>query len=143
MPPGSNAAAQRALDARLCEAARGRWKLGAIALGLLVFYAVCWQLAQVDPVRLATGLPKLGHWLAQAWPPKLDELPLFLLRTAETVAMAAIGTTVATLLAIPTAILASRNVTPFPRLYYPVRWLLNGLRGIDSFVFAQIGRAHV
>ncbi len=104
----------------------------------LIFYAVCWQLAQVDLARLFTGLPKLGYWLLQAWPLKFDEMPLFLLRMAETVAMAAIGTTAATLLAIPMAVLASRNITPLPKLYLPVRWFLNGLRGIDSFVFALL-----
>ena len=107
-------------------------------LGVVVFYAVSWWLAQIDPMRLVTGLPRLGHWLASAWPPRLDELPLFLQRTAETVAMAAIGTTIATLLAVPAAVLASRNITPFPRLYYPVRWFLNALRGIDAFVFALL-----
>jgi len=117
---------------------RGRFKLSMWCGGMLVFYAVSWWLAQVDPVKLVTGLPKLWFWLAQAWPPRFEELPLFLLRTAETVAMAAIGTTAATLLAIPMAVLASRNITPFPRLYYPARWFLNALRGIDSFVFALL-----
>ena len=113
-------------------------RLAAVLAAVLVFYGVCAMLAQVDPLKLANGLPKLGHWLAQAWPPRVEELPLFMLRTAETVAMAAIGTTVAVLLAVPMALLASRNLTPFPRLYYPVRWFLNGLRGIDSFVFALL-----
>jgi phosphonate transport system permease protein len=44
----------------------------------------------------------------------------------------------ATLFAIPTAVLASRNITPVPLLYIPVRWFLNMLRGIDSFVFALL-----
>jgi phosphonate transport system permease protein len=35
-------------------------------------------------------------------------------------------------------ILASRNITPWPSLYYPARWFLNALRGIDSFVFALL-----
>ena len=52
--------------------------------------------------------------------------------------MAAIGTTAATLLAIPMTLLASRNITPWPSLYYPARWFLNALRGIDSFVFALL-----
>lgn len=103
-----------------------------------VFYVACWRVAQVDPGKLATGLPKLGHWIASAWPPALDELPLFGERIMETVAMAAIGTTAAMLLALPMAVLASRNVTPLPRLYRPARWLLNALRGIDSFVFALL-----
>ena len=115
-----------------------RIRIWVVIASVVVFYAVSLSIAQVDPGKLATGLPKLGHWLAQAWPPKFEEMPLFLRRTAETVAMAAIGTTIATLLALPMAVLASRNITPFPRLYYPTRWFLNALRGIDSFVFALL-----
>nr|WP_314541403.1 phosphonate ABC transporter, permease protein PhnE [uncultured Massilia sp.] len=112
-----------------------RW----LAWGLAAaFYIVCWRVAQIDLGKLATGLPKLGHWIASAWPPALDELPLFGERIMETVAMAAIGTTAAMLLALPMAVLASRNITPLPRLYRPARWLLNALRGIDSFVFALL-----
>lgn len=116
----------------------GRLRLWLVLLLVLGFYVVAWDLAAVDPAKLATGLPKLWSWLARAWPPKIDELPLFLYRTAETVAMAAIGTTLATLLAIPMAVFASRNITPFPFLYHPARWFLNALRGIDSFVFALL-----
>jgi phosphonate transport system permease protein len=113
-------------------------KLASIVLALVLFYGLCWQLVQGDLAKLVNGLPKLWHWLAQAWPPKVEELPLFLQRTAETVAMAAIGTTISVLLALPMALLASRNLTPFPRLYLPARWFLNALRGIDSFVFALL-----
>lgn len=112
-----------------------RWLAWVLAA---VFYVACWRVAQIDPGKLATGLPKLGHWIASAWPPALDELPLFGERIMETVAMAAIGTTAAMLLALPMAVLASRNLTPLPRLYRPARWLLNALRGIDSFVFALL-----
>jgi phosphonate transport system permease protein len=138
MSERSSIAVQAALETALRRNRRRRVRSATLILGLVAFYAVSWYLAQIDPIRLATGLPRLGHWLATAWPPRLDELPLFLRRTAETVAMAAIGTTIATLLAIPAAVLASRNITPLPRLYYPVRWFLNALRGIDSFVFALL-----
>jgi phosphonate transport system permease protein len=127
-----------ALETALHRNLRRRVRWAVVIAGLAVFYAVSWSLAQIEPVRLMTGLPRLGRWIASAWPPRLDELPLFLRRTAETVAMAAIGTTIATVLAIPAAVLASRNITPLPRLYYPVRWFLNALRGIDSFVFALL-----
>ena len=113
-------------------------RLWLVVLVIAAFYAVAWHLAGVDPGRLATGLPKLAHWIGTAWPPKLDELPLIIQRTLETVAIAAIGTTAATLLAIPMAILASRNLTPLPALYYPARWFLNALRGVDSFVYALV-----
>ncbi|MBC7780556.1 MAG: phosphonate ABC transporter, permease protein PhnE [Proteobacteria bacterium] len=105
---------------------------------LLGFYAVAVWLTRVDLGRLFEGLPKLAFWLGQAWPPAIAELPVILLRTAETVAIAALGTTIAVLLAIPTVLLASRNITPLPWAYLPTRWLLNALRGIDSFVFALI-----
>jgi len=127
-----------ALDLRDRGLTGRRMKLASLALVVVLFYGLCWQLVQGDLGKLVSGLPKLGHWLAQAWPPKVDELPLFLQRTAETVAMAAIGTTIAVLLALPMALLASRNLTPFPRLYLPARWFLNALRGIDSFVFALL-----
>lgn len=138
MTERSSGTARAALETALRPDPRRRIRWAALILGLVVFYTVSWYLAQIDPVRLVTGLPRLGHWIASAWPPRVDELPLFLRRIAETVAMAAIGTTIATLLAIPAAVLASRNITPFPRLYYPVRWFLNALRGIDSFVFALL-----
>ena len=137
-PASPQTAAKLQLQLQLRSGRHSRLRWAALLLVVLIFYTVCWRLAQVDPVKLATGLPKLGYWLAQAWPPKLDELPLFMLRTAETVAMAAIGTTAATLLALPMALLASRNITPWPRLYLPARWFLNALRGIDSFVFALL-----
>ncbi len=132
------ATALESLDTRAQRWTPRRVSLWACVASVLVFYVVCWQLAQIDPVKLVEGLPKLAFWLAQAWPPRWEELPLFLQRTAETIAMAAIGTTVATLLAVPMAVLASRNITPFPALYYPARWFLNALRGIDSFVFALL-----
>jgi phosphonate transport system permease protein len=140
---GASAAHAAAARFVAIERAERQWSAPRIRVWIggalvLAFYVASWQLAQVDPAKLIEGLPKLGHWLAQAWPPALDEMPLFLHRTAETVAMAAIGTTTATLLAIPAAVLASRNITPFPGLYYPMRWFLNGLRGIDSFVFALL-----
>jgi len=115
-----------------------RLRFVAIVLAVAAFYAASWHLAQVSPAKLATGLPKMVSWARKAWPPATDELSILLRRAAETVAMAAIGTTAAALLALPVCALAARNVTPSLAVYYPIRWLLNGLRGIDSFVFALL-----
>jgi phosphonate transport system permease protein len=108
------------------------------AAAVVIFYVAAGRLVNFDLGRLAQGLPKIGYWLATAWPPDYEEMPVFLWRTAETIAMAAIGTTFAIVIGLPLSLLASRNVTPFPRLYQPTRWLLNALRGIDSFVFALL-----
>ncbi|MCE2947811.1 MAG: phosphonate ABC transporter, permease protein PhnE [Betaproteobacteria bacterium] len=120
---------------------RGRWhwlKIGLVAAAVIGFYAACAWLARVDLPRLVEGLPKLAFWIGQAWPPAIGELPVILLRTAETIAIAVLGTTLAVLLALPTAVFASRNITPLRWAYHPVRWFLNSLRGIDAFVFALI-----
>lgn len=139
VPNGSAAATVFAsLEAKRARFGLRRLKLLAVLALIGAFYAMCFSLAQFDPAKLAEGLPKLAGWLAQAWPPRGDELPLIVRRTAETIAMATVGTTAAALLALPMALLGSRNLTPLPILYYPVRWFLNMLRGIDSFVFALL-----
>jgi phosphonate transport system permease protein len=115
-----------------------RLRFVGIVVMLAVFYAVSWRLAGVNLGKLATGLPRMGGWAMKAWPPATGELPVLLVRAAETVAMAAIGTTVAVLLALPLCVLGARNVTPSMACYYPARWFLNALRGIDSFVFALL-----
>src|SRR5262249_56081893 len=117
---------------------RGGLGLVVVLVLLGAFYSASWHLARVDPGRLLTGLPKMAGWAAKAWPPATDELPVLLLRVAETIAMAAIGTTAAALLALPLCVVAARNVTPSMALYYPARWFLNALRGVDSFVFALL-----
>jgi phosphonate transport system permease protein len=136
MTPAQRALAELEAAERGLTARRVRFWLTAAAI--VAFFLVAGDLAQIDLGRLATGLPKIWHWIAQAWPPAIEEMPLILRRTAETVAMAAIGTALATALAIPMAVLASRNITPLPSLYYPARWFLNALRGIDSFIFALL-----
>lgn len=139
VPNGSAAATVFAsLEAKRARFGLRRLKLLAVLALIGAFYAMCFSLAKVDTAKLAEGLPKLAGWLAQAWPPRGDELPLIVRRTAETIAMATVGTTAAALLALPMALLGSRNLTPLPILYYPVRWFLNMLRGIDSFVFALL-----
>ena len=137
-PVRSAAAALADLEARQKPFGAPRLKAAFIVALVVAFYLLAGYLVHFDLGRLASGLPKLGRWIVGAWPPDFAELPLFLRRTGETVAMAAIGTTLAVLIALPLAVLASRNITPFPRLYYPTRWLLNALRGIDSFVFALL-----
>ena len=117
---------------------RSRLRFVLVVVLLAGFYSASWHLAKVDTGRLITGLPKMVSWASKAWPPATDELPVLLQRTAETIAMAAIGTTAAAVLALPLCVLAARNVTPSPAVYYLVRWFLNALRGVDSFVFALL-----
>lgn len=128
--PAADVSTRRSLGAQL--------RFAALLLLGVAFYIVCLKVAQVDPAKLLDGLPRLASWVARAWPPDLSEIDTLLVRAAETVAMGTVGTSFAALLAVPMCILAARNVTPAIWAYYPARWLLNALRGIDSFVFALI-----
>ena len=112
-----------------------------LAAGLLLggaFFALCVRLAQVDPVALVEGLPRLFAWAARAWPPQLLDLDIFILRGLETVAIATVGTAVATILAFPLSVMVARNIAPLPLLSLPIRWFVNACRGIDTVVFALL-----
>ena len=112
-----------------------RWLLGLLAV---VGFVGCLRLADVDPVELAQGLPTMVGWIGQAFPPSTDDLDTLLLRALETVAIAVVGTAFAVLLALPLCVLAARTTTPSGWVRLPVRLFLNGLRGVDAFVFALL-----
>jgi phosphonate transport system permease protein len=122
----------------------GAWMRGAplrfaaTLVALLAIYALCLRYVDFDLARLWNGLPRLAHWAAKAWPPETSDLDVLIGRGIETVAMAVVGTTIGMLIAVPSCILAARNITPLPFLYGPMRWFLNVLRGIDSFIFALL-----
>ncbi|MGQ0678665.1 MAG: phosphonate ABC transporter, permease protein PhnE [Actinomycetota bacterium] len=108
---------------------------GLILLGIFAVFA---ELAEVEPTRLWDGLPRMAGWARKALPPDTGELGILSLRAAETVAMAAIGTLLATILALGTCFLAARNVSPNRFLALGARWVHNLFRGMDSFVFALL-----
>lgn len=107
-----------------------------IAVLMVGFFAVCVWLAEINIPALLAGLPRLANWASKSWPPYLGDIDAFLIRAAETVAIATVGTTVATILAFPLSIFIARNVAPYPRLALPIRWVVNAFRGIDTVVFA-------
>ncbi|MDB5412504.1 MAG: putative phosphonate transport system permease protein htxC phnE [Rubritepida sp.] len=91
-----------------------------------------------DPARLAAGLPRLFGWLSTAWPPDFSGPGDLARRAGETVGIATLGTLAAALLAFPMTFLATRQIAPSAALYHPTRALLDGLRGVDGFVFALL-----
>ncbi|MEP9347932.1 phosphonate ABC transporter, permease protein PhnE [Xanthobacter sp. KR7-225] len=110
----------------------------ALAAVLVILFAACWRLAEVDPAALLAGIPRLLTWAAKAWPPYLADLDVYWLRAAETVAIATVATVVATLLAFPLSIFIAHNTAPSPWLAAPVRLLVNSFRGVDTIVFALL-----
>ena len=80
----------------------------------------------------------MASFLARMIPPNVAVVPALIEPTLETLQMAIAGTALAIVLAAPLGLLAARNVTPHPALYWGARGLLNVLRGINEFVFALI-----
>lgn len=115
---------------------RALWLRVAAACLVFSFVATCFVVAKVDIGALLRGLPRLLQWAATAWPPYLHELDTIAYRAFETVAIATVGTLIATLVSIPLAMLVASNVSPSPRLGVGVRWFANACRGIDTVVFA-------
>src|SRR5438270_9991541 len=82
----------------------------ATLLLVLLVYGFSIYFVDFDLGRLWSGLPKLAHWAAKAWPPDARELGVLIERAIETVAMAVVGTTIGVIIAAPCCILAARNI---------------------------------
>ncbi|WP_018132599.1 phosphonate ABC transporter, permease protein PhnE [Effusibacillus pohliae] len=88
--------------------------------------------------QLIQGFPEMGNLLLDMWPPDWSYISVIWQPMLETIQMAVVGSTAGALLAIPVALLAARNVTKSPLLYYPARFLLNLVRTIPDLLFASI-----
>lgn len=107
-----------------------------IGLGLVFLYAASLHSVDFSLDRLARGVPLMIAWSAKAWPPDLHDVSGLMGRAWETVAMALIGTTIASLFAVPLCLVASRNINPSIWSQQTVRGILNALRGTDAMIFA-------
>jgi len=107
-------------------------------LFLVIFVAACREL-DLSLSVLIDGLGKLGTFLGAMWPPSDGGQPARLLYVVvQTLAMAVIGTTVATILAVPIGMVAARNLVPNPLIHFAIRRLLDLFRGVPVLVWALI-----
>jgi phosphonate transport system permease protein len=92
-----------------------------------------------SPERIINGLTKLGWLVALMWPPSAGGvLPELLMSLLESLAMAFLGTVLAVVVALPLALLGAGNVIGNMLLRFSVRRLYDGLRGIDTLIWALI-----
>lgn len=110
----------------------GRW-VGAVA----VTAAFVWSLwaTDVSLQRLVEGAPFMLDFVRRMLPPDLSVLGQALHGALETVQIALVGTTIAAAFAVPLALSAARNTAP-RWLFHWSRGTLNGLRSIDTLVYA-------
>ncbi len=104
---------------------------GGVALGL-------WRILPPWEAFVA-GLTKLGFLVGFMIPPTHGgHLGQMLHGLGETLAMAFLGTLFAAVAAVPLGFLGARNVLPVRPLHFGLRRLFDGLRGIDSLIWAIV-----
>jgi len=110
-------------------------------LGLVVFLALFLHgmvIGELTPERMIRGIGRLNDFLHQAFPPKLDRLPNILKATLDTFEMALVGTVFGAILSLPAALLAAKNTSPHPVVYYLARFSIAFLRAVPDLVWGLI-----
>jgi phosphonate transport system permease protein len=107
----------------------------------LALAALAWGFWYVDfsLLRLWDGLAKLGWLLPKMIPPAHGGwLADFVHGIAETLAMAFLGTLIASVIAFPLGFLGAKTLLPNLVAHFSLRRLFDGVRAIDSLVWALI-----
>ncbi|HEY3795474.1 MAG TPA: phosphonate ABC transporter, permease protein PhnE [Bradyrhizobium sp.] len=108
-----------------------------LGITVLTIFAVWWlaiPFGQIGP-----GLASLGKFIALMFPPSTGgHLDLLLKAMGETLAIAFLGTLIATVAALPISFLAAKNTTPLPAIRFVVRRGLDTIRGIDALIWALV-----
>lgn len=116
-------------------------KVQRTAFWILFIAAVCYSLWRLDFsfARFIQGVGKLG-WLASLMvPPQPGGAFLAMLHAIlETLAVAFLGTLMASVVAIPLGFLGARGVSPLGIFRFPLRRAFDLMRGIDSLIWALI-----
>jgi len=110
---------------------------GPVAVAGVLAFSIWWldiSFGQIEP-----GLAALLKFIGLMFPPSTGgHLQLFLKAMAETLSIALLGTLVASVLAMPLALLAAKNTSPNNSLRFLVRRLLDVIRGIDTLIWALV-----
>jgi len=146
---------------------RVRLSLVLLIVGAVAIYYWGFLGTKASPLELVDGLPNIYDFVRRMFPPEWEtetqslrtpgiQLPLgieiprigfagvtfpfptIIYAIIETLQIAVIGTTLAIVISAPFAVLAARNVTPFPVVYQATRLLLNANRAVPDIIFALV-----
>jgi len=137
--PGEVAALRAAHPRVFSRTGQERLRLALVWSAALAVLAIAlWRVLPGWDAFVA-GLGKLGFLVRFMVPPAHGGYFGEMLEgLAETLAMAFLGTLLAALVAVPLGFLGARNVVPVALLHFGVRRLFDGLRGIDSLIWAIV-----
>jgi phosphonate transport system permease protein len=110
--------------------------LAASAIGL--FFYGAWHVG-VSFQRVWEGISRLGWFVVLMIPPSPgSHFWIYLQALGETLSIAFLGTILAAVIAAPISLLAARNVLPFSLIRFPVRRILDSIRGVDTLIWALV-----
>lgn len=110
-------------------------------LVLAVVAVVYWEAirgTEISIAEIVTGMPAILDLIGQMFPPDWAYLVELGPAVVETLQIGIIATVVASLLALPLAFLAARNVSPHPVVYLPIRLFLTVCRGVSEIIWALL-----
>jgi len=118
----------------------GRRALGVgILVAMAALYVGAFASFDVPWNRIGPGLFQLVWFVELMFPPDPGgHLVTYLNALGETLAIALLGTLLGALFALPLGLLAARNVIASPWLRFPFKRLFDGVRGIDTLIWALI-----
>lgn len=111
----------------------------AVSLGVtaLTVFAVWWLAIPFG--QIAAGLVSLAKFVALMFPPSTGgHLDLLLKAMGETLAIAFLGTLIATAVAFPISFLAAGNTTPHAVVRFVIRRALDTIRSVDALIWALV-----
>jgi phosphonate transport system permease protein len=145
-----------------------RINLRGVLITAFIAIIVYWSMVgtQASPGELIRGMPNIWDFIRKMFPPEWEtqtksahsllnmpfglrlpnagpfarefEFPRIIYPMIETIQVAIIGTVFSIGLTAPFALLAARNIAPFPAIYQGTRLLLNMNRAIPEIIFALI-----
>ncbi|MBN9499674.1 MAG: phosphonate ABC transporter, permease protein PhnE [Alphaproteobacteria bacterium] len=120
-----------------------RWATRAKAVGLvlsvlgLFIFGLIWL--GFSPMAIIHGAERLRIILGLMFPPSAGELfPTYVKALAQTLAIAFLGTLLASLIAFPLSLLAARNVVNQGVVHFFARRWFDAIRGVDTLIWALV-----
>jgi phosphonate transport system permease protein len=114
--------------------------LGYIApVGIIGFTILAVWWLDIPFSQIPSGLSSLAKFISLMFPPSTGgHLDLLLKAMGETLAIAFLGTSIATVVAFPVSFLAASNTSPSPVIRFTVRRCLDTIRSVDALIWALV-----
>jgi phosphonate transport system permease protein len=132
-------ATPEAIEARLASASPKLTPARMLALAVIAF--IYWGAitgTEISLKDIVHGFPAIGELLAQMFPPDWKYMNDLWKPVIETLQIGIIATFWSSILALPLAFLAAKNVSPHPVVYLPVRFFLTICRGVSEIIWALL-----